>query len=313
MSFRKLMIINLLFSAFFLYIPAGLTETNIALSNYSIVLDLKKLSFNDNEPVILNISVINKTDKTQLVNMYDSIYTTFQPIVFDNGGKEAELLVDYRLRNEKMNDIISKLKPRVIELANNEIFTYAVDLKKIYNLNNAQEYRVKAFFYPEAGNSLRILSDNELRFDIFNTTVKTVYDEKIKEIRDVSPSEVIVLMLNAEKECNWENYFKYIKLDSIIRAYPDYVRIYNNADDIKKQTILNDFKNYLKQKRSDYILEYKITNELVFSNNVFVDALVKRFGSKSPFIYKYRYTMEKFDSLWLVSDVEATVIKGRNI
>ena len=108
------------------------------------------------------------------------------------------------------------------------------------------------------------------------------------------------------------------KIDSYINAYPDYVKIYNEAiknNDIKKkENIIHEFVNFLKEKRSDYIIDYKVLDQLKQSeNDFFVHALVKRFGAGLPFMYKYKYSLEKYENFWIITDVHATVVKGQKI
>ena len=45
-------------------------------------------------------------------------------------------------------------------------------------------------------------------------------------------------------------------------------------------------------------------------NIAYVYARVRRFEVRIPSIYRYKYTLEKFRDFWLITDVEATVMKG---
>ena len=46
------------------------------------------------------------------------------------------------------------------------------------------------------------------------------------------------------------------------------------------------------------------------TKNAYVDVIADRFGVKRTDRYKYRYKLERYKNLWLVTDVEATIKKG---
>jgi hypothetical protein len=101
-------------------------------------------------------------------------------------------------------------------------------------------------------------------------------------------------------------------VESYINAYSDFVRPYNEADEVGKLNIIEDFIKFLSGKRADYIVDFEVTGEEVLKdrNIAYVEAKVRRFGARYPFVYSYRYTLEKYRDFWLVIDVDATVMKG---
>jgi hypothetical protein len=76
--------------------------------------------------------------------------------------------------------------------------------------------------------------------------------------------------------------------------------------------IEEEFIRFLSRDRKDYILDFKILDEnIVRDRNIaYVDARVRRFEVRIPSIYQYKYTLEKFRDFWLITEVEATVMKG---
>ncbi len=278
---------------------------------FRVYLYMDKLSFREDEPVVLHICVKNYSGQRESLVVYDAQYTTFRPIVYDN-GKEAEIIVPYRLMNRKMNKVLKSSRARIIELSRNETFQYSVDLRNIYKIEADKEYRVKANFFRDAKGEAALSSENILTFRIYRPTGPIGRSAVKRRTRSISPSEVVLLFLNAEKSSKWDNYFKYIRLESYIDAYPDYVRIYKKADEIKKAAIIDDFIKFLKKKRIDYIIDFEVLDPLMRGRTTaYVDAEVKRYGPRYPFIYKYRYTLERFRSFWVITDVEASVIKGQ--
>ena len=289
---------------------------------FDVLLFMEKYTFDSNEPVSLCINVKNRSLNKRSIKIFDNVYTSFRPVVYDMNGREADTLIDYRLKNKSLSEAIKNSNSRIIELSSNESFSHSVDLKKIYKIDTNKDYRVKVLFAPDIENQNAVMSANQLTFKTIkavNGISKSAISRNLKftsPARELSPFEVVLLFLRAEKDRNWDNYFKYIDTEKFINAYPDYVKIYDQAiqknDVEEKDKILLEFVNYLRKERSDYILSFDIQNELLGSeNNSYVDVIIKRFAARNPNFYKYRYSLEKYKNLWLITDVEVTVAKGQ--
>ncbi|MBN2040986.1 MAG: hypothetical protein JW864_13155 [Spirochaetes bacterium] len=305
------------------YFSQSLFAADNEEKEFKVYLVMDKLAFEYNENVLLHINIKNTAKSIGNFKIYDTVYTSFRPVVYDNLGRELETIIDYRLKNKSISEAIKGAGSRVIRLSNNETFSYSIDLKNIYRIDEGKDYRVKVFFSPDAADTFSIISENHLSFKILEQSdIQSSGIARIKRFispeRTLSPSEVISLFLKAEKEENWDNYFKFINIEKYINAYPDYVRVYKQAVEENnvelREKIILKFVNFLKEKRTDYIVSYRVLDDFInINNNFYVEALVKRFGPDNPYVYKYKYSLEKFRNIWVVTDIEATVVKGRNI
>ena len=322
MAIIRFAIILIIFVLNYLMLPAFSFNDNESNSALDVFLYMEKYTFDDNEPVKLCINIRNKSSNKKSIKIFDTDYTSFRPVVYDMNGREADTLIDYRLKNKSISDAVKNSSSRIIELSSNETISHSIDLKKVYRIDIDKEYRVKAFFSPDVETQNSIVSGNQLSFKTvkaLNGITKSGVSRNLKFIspaRELSPFEVVLLFLRAERDRNWENYFKYVDAEKYIKAYPDFVKIYDQAieknDLEQKDKIIVEFVNYLRKERSDYILSYDIQNELQSSeNNSYVEVFVKRFAARNPSFYKYRYSLEKYKNLWLITDVEVTVAKGR--
>ncbi|MDY6967299.1 MAG: hypothetical protein SVR08_01405 [Spirochaetota bacterium] len=278
-------------------------------SRFRVSLYTDSLSFKSNVPIILNIRVDNISNRKESFYIYDEVYTSFQPVIYDIKGREAEIIVPYRLKQIGIDKVLKNQNPRVITLSTNESIIHSINLRNIYNLKVNTIYRVKGFFFPRVKNHIAIPSDNILTFKVLESKA-VVKKSEIKKIdHTITPSEIILLVLSAEQNGDWDKYIKYFKLENYINAFPNYVNIYNKADDKKRLKIIGNFVKFITRKRSDYILSFNILNESVFreKNIAYVEVEVRRFGLSKPFIYKYKYTMQMYNYFWLIIDVEATV------
>lgn len=283
-----------------------------------VFIRMDKASFFADEDVIVHISVKNESEKKNYFEVYDTsdsesgTYVSFQPVVYDMNGREAEIIVPYRVQGRNLKDIIRNLDKRLVELAPGEMFIHSVNLKDIFALNLNTRYRLQSLVYPSIEEGVNIKSDNELLFKIVEE--KRIHKpsgiETIQRI--IAPKEVISLTLTAEMNKDWDNYIKYINVEKYINAFPEFVQIYERANFDEKSRIENEFKRHLTRDRDDYLLGYSIIKQEIENNRkiAYVDVEASRFGIRWSFRYRYRYTLEQYKNLWLITDLEATVIKG---
>ena len=283
-----------------------------------VYLRMDKKFFYADEDVVLYICVKNTSENNNYFDIYDASdaesgkYVSFQPLVFDASGREAEITVPYVIGKRDINDLIRGLDKRVVELAPGETFIHSVNLKDIYKLNLNTMYRLKSLFYPAFTNGSIIKSDNELSFKIREEKRYNKPSGVEAVVRNISPAEVILLTLNAEKNKNWDGFIKYINIEKYINAYPEFVQRYLRANFEEKYQIEREFVKYLTRERDDYLLDYKIMKEEIENSNkiAYVDVIADRFGVQLTNRFKYRYTLEQYKSMWLIIDQEATIMKG---
>ena len=283
-----------------------------------VYLRMDKKFFYSDEDVVLYICVKNTSERKNYFDVYDTSdaesgkYISFQPLVFDARGREAEIIVPYMIEKRNINDLIRGLDKRVVELAPGEIFIHSVNLKEIYKLNLNIMYRLKSLFYPAFTDGGVIKSDNELTFKIREEKRYNKPSGVEAVVRNISPGEVILLTLNAEKNKNWESFLKYINIEKYINAYPEFVQTYLRANVDEKYQIEREFVKFITRDRDDYLLDYKIMKEEIENSNkiAYVDVVADRFGVQLTNRFKYRYTLEQYKSMWLIIDEEATIMKG---
>ncbi|TFH43731.1 MAG: hypothetical protein E4G96_00385 [Chrysiogenales bacterium] len=277
----------------------------------------KKVFFSD-ESVLLRICVTNMSDKKNYFEVYDpsggesSGYTTFQPKVYDMMGRDAKITVPHRIEGRGTADLIRGLEKRIIELAPGEMFIHNVDLREIYDINLDSTYRVRSLFFPSFDQDLVLTSDNELSFRMIEDKRYRKPSEVSSIERSLSPKEVIMLTLRAEKDREWDNWIKFINVEKYINAFPEFVQKYYRADYQEKAEIEKAFIKFVTRERDDYLVDFSIIKESIEKERsiAYVDVVVSRFGIRWIHRFKSRYTLERYNNLWLITDEEATVMKG---
>ena len=94
-------------------------------------------------------------------------------------------------------------------------------------------------------------------------------------------------------------------------------KIYSLAKDFGYDDLIEyskEFKSFLKRKRYDYLIDFKIINDIsIDKDKSYVEVIVDRFAVKRTDRYRYRYTLERdsrYSQKWLITEYEATVLKG---
>ncbi len=304
---------------FFIFLPIlNITADMIDRDDYKVYIWLDKYRFFRDDPVYLKMVIKNISGSHVSFDIFETRnsnrpeYSTFQPVVFDMDGKEAEIIIPYRLEQKKVEDVAKKLDKRNIRLGPNDEFVQTINLSKVYNLLPEKKYRVKGFFYPDFSQKTSVSGEAALMFSV---TGESREPERYyaKDIRhEISANEVILLALDAEKSRNWNKMLKYIDVEKYISVFPEFVRTYNFANIIERKNIINRFIMYLSRERDDYILDFKVIKDEFDSESklAYVHAFVERFSPVKSEKYEYRYTLEKFQNLWLIVGLQATIIKG---
>lgn len=300
----------------FIFIDAYALKENTV----SIFSRLDRQKYHSNEEITLEILIKNISNENIQFDVYDSsrthygLFTTFQPVVFDMQGREAELIVPYKQRNIPVEDILKHLHKRKVTLAPDETLKTSVDLNKLYNLETGIKYRLRSFFIPDMQDGEVLDGDNEIFFTVTEYSPHAGKQDTNVSSRNLEPAEIVLLHLSAEKNNNRDNYIKSLQIEKYIQAYPEYMRSWLRADNVKKAEIEKEFIRKITGPRDDYLLDFKITGEEIVDDIAYVDVIVTRFSPRVNHTFEYRYTLEKISGhgivQWLIIDLEATFMKG---
>lgn len=306
--------------------------------SFSVYLKMEKLKFYVSEEVMLHIVIKNITDEPATFYVFDlpdntdyykddlfgktrgdqADFNTFRPVVYDMNGRNAELIVPYNISGSELKKSLSWMVRRAVTLGPGESFTHTQNLSKIYKLQPDTDYRMKLHFFPflnDQDEDKLLLSSNEIKFTIARDREYQPYKTVDAGGVRLVPSEVIILLLNAEKDGYWDRAVKYIDVEKFIHSYPDFSRKYDLADDSDKKIIEKDFIRYFISKRSDYLVDFRIVNEEIEPSGLVatVSVVVSRKSLIRPERYRYVYTLQKNsmdDYIWMVSGIEATIIRN---
>ncbi|HOP62155.1 MAG TPA: hypothetical protein PK358_02800 [Spirochaetota bacterium] len=301
--------------------------------SFRVYLSMDKLKYYNSDEIILNIRIKNITDDPAAFYVYDSPdridifdrargdtadYTTFKPVVYDMNGRDAELVVPYITGEKNKTETLSWMVKREIKLGPGETFIHKQNLRRIYDILPERRYRLKMHFFPFIGDreneNFVVVSSNEIKFRVSRDRSYQAYKDKDSGSVMLTPGEVVLLLINAEREKSFEKAVKFLDIDKFIHSYPDFSRRYDISDDLEKKNIEKEFIRYLINRRDDPLAEYRIVSEEIEESGLVAHVSVeaKREGLIKPARYRYLYRLEKNsknDYIWLVAGLEALVIR----
>jgi hypothetical protein len=289
-------------------------------SNLSLYLRLDRQVYSSSDEIVLTVTVRNNSLENVFFDVYDPAndktndYISYRPVVYDMKGREAELIVPYKQEGKKAEDMLIFLNKRRIDLAPDECHVRKIKLNSIYKLDNDKKYRVRAFLLPDVQAGTAIESDNELSFTVKESRPFALKPDNNSAVRGLTPSEVVLLHLSAEKSKNRDNYLKYLKIEKYIEAFPDFLGKYQRADSYGRDSIEREFIAHITGYRDDYLVDFQVNKQEIADNISYVDAVAVRAGARINFRYRYRYTLERSPGgsgpEWVIINLEATVLKG---
>ena len=302
------------------------------IHSFSVYLKMEKLKFYSSENVILHVVIKNITDEVASFYVFDppgredlfnrergdtADYNTFRPVMYDMNGRTAELIVPYIVSGRDVKETLSWMTRREIKLGPGESFTRTLNLGRMYRLQSDTDYRIKLHFFPFIGDPDEekiSISDNELKVRISRDREYQPYKSADVNGVRIVPSEVVILLMNAEKDGYWERAIKFIDIEKFIHSYPDFSRKYDLADDSDKKIIEKDFIRYFISKRSDYLIDFRVVSEEVEPSGLVshVSVVASRKSLIKPDRYRYVFRLEKNsvdDYIWMVSGIEATIVR----
>jgi len=277
----------------------------------NVTLVSPKISYDENDDIIVYCVVHNTAQVPVEFTIYDIPYTTFQPVVYLQNGKEAPITVDYRLKNIPAYRLVAEEEGRKIILQPDEKFVYRAVCNNFYTLAKDNKYRIKVYFYPDAKDEYTIKSDNELTIAVVPVPEFAMRTGIVKKERNITPSEVVLLTLNAEMSKKWDNVIKYINIEKYIYAYSEFAKRYSTTNDYERLIVEQEFINFITKDRPDYLIDFSVLHEQIIAqtNVAYVDVKVKRWGPRFPATMKYRYTLEPYNNLWVIVNVDVSILK----
>ncbi|MCZ8342808.1 MAG: hypothetical protein O9301_07235 [Leptospira sp.] len=297
-------------------------ENFIALQS-KIEIHLGKRAYASGERIPLQFSVTNTGKEVlRFFPSFDSRYS-FQILVKDENDRVVPPIED-----PEFNDPILKRRTTVVNLVGDqnkeialhrqETFSKQIYLDEHYSFAPNQKYFVVGYFYPnyteDKGAFLR--SQNTATFLFQNGKDESITNQRRQFVdgASVTPEETIFLFLGAEMKKNWESHFKWIDFSEYILGYDRFSAAFAESPLAERETIIEDFKEYLTESPSGVLKYFKVMNvdypgKFDARVVVYVERMTGRFKTRYEYIYSLKKDEGIKNSLWQIKNLLVKVRK----
>ncbi|MBP5450552.1 MAG: hypothetical protein J6Y01_10615 [Spirochaetales bacterium] len=271
-------------------------------------------TFSQNDQIDVKISIVNKSkDEISCYIANDKKYSfNFRMMTMQN--KVVPYKKDYLIAFNRIQPVFFN----TLKLGPNEGYSYVVPLNEFFDITPGQ-YLVFADFYPNLkknDNKAFAMVSNRLTVNIREKESGTTTIAELRRaeqgerlhVEVLSPDDIVRFMLKSRMNQQWDRFFLYLDLEKLILLNNVFAASYKRADVSKKQELIEEFKEYLKQNTIDTIsylphnfrvvrTEYtegraKVEVEVEFK---YIDYIEKKY---------YTYFFSKKGNIWYIDSYE---------
>ncbi|EOQ90629.1 hypothetical protein LEP1GSC202_3917 [Leptospira yanagawae serovar Saopaulo str. Sao Paulo = ATCC 700523] len=296
---------------------------NFVALQSKIILNLTKRSYEAGERIPLTFTVTNTgKEVVRIFPSFDFRYS-FQIIVKDENDRILTPIEDPDFPDpilKRRTTIVNLVgdENKEISLHRNESFSKTIYLDEYYQFLPDQKFYITGYFYPNytEDKSAFLRSQNTVGFLFQNSKQvrKDSVSRQISENGGLSPEEIIFLFLGAEMKKRWEYHFKWIDFSEYILAYDRYSSAYAEANVGERETIIEDFKEYLTESPSGALKYFKVMSVDYPSKRdarvqVYVERMMGRFKTRYEYIYTLRQEEGSRVGFWQIKNLLVKVKK----
>lgn len=296
---------------------------NFVALQSKISLSLTKRSYEAGERIPLTFTVTNTgKEVVRIFPSFDFRYS-FQIIVKDENDRILTPMEDPDFPDpilKRRTTIVNLVgdENKEVSLHRNESFSKTIYLDEYYQFLPDQKFYITGYFYPNytEDKSAFLRSQNTVGF-LFQNSKQVRKDSASSQITEncgLSPEEIIFLFLGAEMKKRWEYHFKWIDFSEYILAYDRYSSAYAEASVGERETIIEDFKEYLTESPSGVLKYFKVMSVDYPSKRdarvqVYVERMMGRFKTRYEYIYTLRQEEGSRVGFWQIKNLLVKVKK----
>lgn len=270
-----------------------------------------------NEPIPVQIRVVNQTEAPYRFSVSSLIYETFFFKIRSPKNEEILLLDPFQV--EMRDNASSGGDNREVTILPGEAFSRVIDITQWFDIRDAGYYYIQGQFFPNPdlqGDSIEsfyykilikppALVENNLRQE------EQTRREMLENVRKLPPYDVIADMIDAKQKKDWERFLSHMDLERLIYSFGEYRDAYESARSGRyKIEVLEDFKRYLTVHWQDRILSFNVVESQIRSDKATVICDVE--FKVRLYSYTLRYTFSLYrnhEDVWLVNDYTALKLK----
>ncbi len=207
---------------------------------------------------------------------------------------------------------------REVSLEPGEKYGIVVDLTQFAAFTSPGQYVLQATFFPELfrGPDSSSMKSNRLSLNVkpaaANAEEKAVMQAENGALlarQPLPPDEVVSGTVSARQKSQWERFFLYLDLESLMRKNPEKDRIFRNSTEAQQRQMVDQFRQQLRQTTIQQDISviptsFEIKKTTYDSSEGTVEVLEKFKYPDYTELKAYTYHLKKSDRFWIIYDYE---------
>lgn len=207
---------------------------------------------------------------------------------------------------------------RDVNLAPGETYSIVVDLTAYAAIPDAGLYVVQGQFFPALwrGKDSQVLKSNKLTLNIRPPVVtgemRAVIEAETGALiarEPLAPDLVVTYAVQARQHSQWDKFFLYLDLASLLRKNPDKDRVWRKSSEEAQAAMIEGFKQQLMASTIDQDINiiptsFEIQKTSYSPSEGTVVVLEKFKYTDYTELKQYTYHLKKQDQYWIIDDYE---------
>jgi len=205
---------------------------------------------------------------------------------------------------------------REVTIESGESFSFVEDLREYANLEQSGSYRVRAVFYPELYRSVLALP---VETNYLNLTMRPPYLQGQDGIpidmdvatgavlarQNLAPDQVVSYMLTARQQSQWERFFLYLDLESMLQRDAVMRRRYLAENEAGRRQMVADYRLNMKNSVIDENIimiptSFDILRTIYSADEGTVTVMQRYRHLNYTELRQYVYYLEKQEGFWII-------------
>jgi hypothetical protein len=275
----------------------------------------KRIYYIENDPIWVEITVSNNSVDTYRFKLADDRIFSIDFDVRTLSNRNVDI-ADRVIRKRTQNLPVFF---REVSIEPGESFSFTEDLRDYAALTQSGSYVLQAKLYPELlknTQSQSIVLSNRLSLNLRNTLIHetdeiplnmNVETNAILAKEFLPPDEVVNYLLIARQKSQWEKFFLYLDLESMIMNDAGRKRIWLAESEEGRQRMIDRYRVDLQSATIDgefstIPLEFTIERTSYGQEEGTVTVLEKFRTGTYIEIKRYTYNLRKRDDVWMIVD-----------
>ncbi len=207
---------------------------------------------------------------------------------------------------------------RDVSLEPGENLSFVVDLTRYVSFSDPGLYVVQALWYPDLyrGPGSPVMQSNRMTLNIKPALVGAEERARVEAETGaliarapLPPDEVVSYTISARQKSQWDKFFLYLDLESLLRRNPDRDRAFRRSSEAAQRQMIQQFRQELMQSRIDQDIgiiptSFEVQKTSYDSREATVQVLEKFRYPDYTELKQYTYLLKKSDRYWIIYDYE---------